>query len=187
MFLKHTPGVPWWPSNERIQHCHCHGLGHSCGMGSIPGPGTSAYWRCTPPKYIYLCVCTHTHVYTCMHTHTHTPMCVYTFCLTESATNSTNLVNPLFSHLADYYWFLLCFSQDCVDIQTNPQGLQQEQCFWRFGGRGARTLGLRPGIWARGSGKSPRPLRGGLFTRQVMAMPVVTFISSGFCDNQIKE
>ena len=23
------------------RHCHCSGLGHSCGEGLIPGPGTS--------------------------------------------------------------------------------------------------------------------------------------------------
>ena len=31
-------GVPWWLSRLRIWHCHC------CGLGSIPGPGTSACW-----------------------------------------------------------------------------------------------------------------------------------------------
>ena len=33
--------IPWWPSGLRIQHCHCYRLGHCCGAGLIPGPGTS--------------------------------------------------------------------------------------------------------------------------------------------------
>ena len=28
-------------SRLRIQHCHCCGSGYSCGVGLIPGPGTS--------------------------------------------------------------------------------------------------------------------------------------------------
>ena len=36
-----TSRVLLWHSRLRIWHCHCSGLGHHCGMGSIPGPGTS--------------------------------------------------------------------------------------------------------------------------------------------------
>ena len=35
-------GVPWWLSRIRAWHYHCCGLGQRCGMGSLPGPGTSA-------------------------------------------------------------------------------------------------------------------------------------------------
>ena len=38
---------------SRIRCCHCRGLGHGCGTGSIPGPGTSTLpqtWPPTPPK-----------------------------------------------------------------------------------------------------------------------------------------
>ena len=35
-------GDPLWLSGLRIQHCHCNGLGYCCGMGLIPGLGTSA-------------------------------------------------------------------------------------------------------------------------------------------------
>ena len=35
-------GVPWWCSRLRIQHCHCYGLDHCCGMDLIPGSGTSS-------------------------------------------------------------------------------------------------------------------------------------------------
>jgi len=34
-------GGPWWLSRLRIQHCHCHGSGYFCGLGSVPGPETS--------------------------------------------------------------------------------------------------------------------------------------------------
>ena len=37
--------VSWWLSGLSIQHYHCYGSGHCCGMGSIPGPGTSACHR----------------------------------------------------------------------------------------------------------------------------------------------
>ena len=30
-----------WHRSLRIQHCHCNGSGHCCGMGLIPGLGTS--------------------------------------------------------------------------------------------------------------------------------------------------
>ena len=41
-YLKVTSwGVSLWLNGLRIQHCHCCGSGYSCGMGSIPGPGTS--------------------------------------------------------------------------------------------------------------------------------------------------
>ena len=35
-------GVSWWSSGLRVGCCHCPGLGHCCGMGSISGPGMSA-------------------------------------------------------------------------------------------------------------------------------------------------
>ena len=34
-----------WHSGLRIQHCHCNSLGCCCGMGSVPGLGTSACLR----------------------------------------------------------------------------------------------------------------------------------------------
>lgn len=37
---KMLSGVPWWISGLRIQHCHF------CGLGSIHGPGTSAWCGC---------------------------------------------------------------------------------------------------------------------------------------------
>ena len=37
-------GVPWWVSRLRIQHCHC------CGMGSVPGLGTSVGHGCSKKK-----------------------------------------------------------------------------------------------------------------------------------------
>ena len=40
-------GVPRWHRKFRIQHCHCSGSGHCCGMGSVPGPGISACCRCS--------------------------------------------------------------------------------------------------------------------------------------------
>ena len=33
---RNPPGVPWWHSGLRSQHCHC------CASGISPGPGTSA-------------------------------------------------------------------------------------------------------------------------------------------------
>ena len=42
--LRHSPvgwgGVLFWHSGLRIWHCRCSGLGHRCGTGLIPGPGT---------------------------------------------------------------------------------------------------------------------------------------------------
>ena len=40
-----------WCCRLRIWHCHCSGLGHCCGMGLIPGWGTSAClrWVKNPP------------------------------------------------------------------------------------------------------------------------------------------
>ena len=32
-----------WCSRSRIRHCHCFGSGDCCGVGSIPGPGTSMF------------------------------------------------------------------------------------------------------------------------------------------------
>ena len=37
-------GVLWWLSRLGIQCCH------SCGTGSVPGPGTSACYRHSPQK-----------------------------------------------------------------------------------------------------------------------------------------
>ena len=37
-------GVPWWSSRLRIQRCHC------CGVGLIPGLGTSVSCRPGPQK-----------------------------------------------------------------------------------------------------------------------------------------
>ena len=77
-------GAPRWLSRLRIQHCHCSGSGHCCGVGSIPGLGT---FRCCGhdqkkekknPKtwlrhihggqisFMYICII-HTHTQT--HTH----------------------------------------------------------------------------------------------------------------------
>ena len=39
-----TPGIPWWLSGLRTQHCHC------CGMGSILCPGTSPCCECSQKK-----------------------------------------------------------------------------------------------------------------------------------------
>jgi len=38
-FKKDIGGVPWWPSRLKIWCYHC------CGVGLIPGPGTSACCR----------------------------------------------------------------------------------------------------------------------------------------------
>ena len=40
--IKHL-GIPWWLSGLRIGHCYCCGLGHSCGVSSIPSPETSEH------------------------------------------------------------------------------------------------------------------------------------------------
>ena len=37
-------------SRLRIWHYHCSALGHFCGVGSIPGPGTSACRGCSQKK-----------------------------------------------------------------------------------------------------------------------------------------
>ena len=34
-------GILWWHRVLMIWCCHCCGLGRSCGMGLIPGPGPS--------------------------------------------------------------------------------------------------------------------------------------------------
>ena len=44
------PGVPWWLSMLRIQHCHCCGSGSCSGSGSIPGQGTSTCCRCSQKR-----------------------------------------------------------------------------------------------------------------------------------------
>ena len=43
LILKETLGVPWQHSGLKICYCHCYGLGHSCGVGSIPDPGIHAW------------------------------------------------------------------------------------------------------------------------------------------------
>ena len=43
---KCSAGIPRRHSRLRTRHCHCSGLGHCCGMSSIPGPGTSACHGC---------------------------------------------------------------------------------------------------------------------------------------------
>ena len=50
-------GVFLWLSRLRIQHCRCRGSGGCCGVGSIPGPGTSTCsgrgqkkWPWAPPQ-----------------------------------------------------------------------------------------------------------------------------------------
>lgn len=53
---KHSYVFPGWPRRLRKQHCHCYGLGHCWGTGSIPGPGTSTlcgYSKKMPPKHCY--------------------------------------------------------------------------------------------------------------------------------------
>ena len=44
------PGIRLWPSELRIQHCHCSGLSHCQGASSIPGPGTSTCHGVRPKK-----------------------------------------------------------------------------------------------------------------------------------------
>ena len=40
-------GVPWWLRGLGIQHCPCCASSHCCGVGSIPGQGTSACQGCS--------------------------------------------------------------------------------------------------------------------------------------------
>ena len=47
-------GSSLWRSTLRIQRCHCSGLGHCCGAGSIPDSGTSACCMCGKKKKRYL-------------------------------------------------------------------------------------------------------------------------------------
>ena len=42
--------LPWWCSGLRIRHCHCCGLDCCCGMGLIPGSGTSVCYGCGQEK-----------------------------------------------------------------------------------------------------------------------------------------
>ena len=42
-------GVPLWCSGLRVWCCHCSSLGHCCGWGSIPGPGTFKCGAHSPP------------------------------------------------------------------------------------------------------------------------------------------
>ena len=46
-------GVPWWLSRLRIWCCHCCGLGHHSGTGSIPGPQTSACYGHGQKKFVF--------------------------------------------------------------------------------------------------------------------------------------
>ena len=45
-----VPRVSLWLSRLRIWHCHCYGSGYSCGMCSIPGPGTFGFHGCSQKK-----------------------------------------------------------------------------------------------------------------------------------------
>ena len=55
-FLKEciTAGVPWWHNRLRILYCHCSGVCHYCGMGSIPGLGTFTCCRLGWKKKAYI-------------------------------------------------------------------------------------------------------------------------------------
>ena len=50
IFQQRQKGVLMWHSELRILHCHCKGLGRCCGVGSIPGPGTSTCYRHSQKK-----------------------------------------------------------------------------------------------------------------------------------------
>ena len=60
VIVKHMPslklklGVLGWLSGLRIQHCPCSGLGHCCGVGSLPGLGTSTWHGCGEKNKIKL-------------------------------------------------------------------------------------------------------------------------------------
>ena len=45
-------GVPWWLNRLKIWHCHCHGLGCCCGIGSVPSSGTSKCQGCSQNKTV---------------------------------------------------------------------------------------------------------------------------------------
>ena len=62
----------------------------------------------------------------------HTPMCVCALCLTSSGTNSTNLVNHVSSHWADYYWLQLCFLKIYVDIMEKQTANQSSIVTWEI-------------------------------------------------------
>ena len=49
IFILHM-GVLLWYSRLKIQCCCFSGLGHSCGVSSIPVPGNSTYHRCGQKK-----------------------------------------------------------------------------------------------------------------------------------------
>ena len=40
-------GISWWLHGLRIWHCHYCSSGDCCGVGSMPGPRTSTYCRCS--------------------------------------------------------------------------------------------------------------------------------------------
>ena len=52
--LKKNTRVPMWLRGLSNQHCHCSGLGHCYGVGSIPGPGTSTGLRYSPKKRTHI-------------------------------------------------------------------------------------------------------------------------------------
>ena len=64
-----------WHSELRIQHCHCSSLSYCCGMGLIPGQGTSTccehgqkYWLYLSVvySYIYKFIYPYTDMFSCL-------------------------------------------------------------------------------------------------------------------------
>ena len=49
-FKKNIVGVPLWHRGLKLQCCHCSSLGCCCGVGLIPGPGTSICGGCGQKK-----------------------------------------------------------------------------------------------------------------------------------------
>ena len=49
-FKSNTKGAAFWHSGLTIQCCHCNSSGCCCGMGLIPGPGTSICCKCGQRK-----------------------------------------------------------------------------------------------------------------------------------------
>ena len=47
--IKTGCSIPQWPTELNMQHCHCSGSGHCCGVGLIPGLGTQPKKK--PPVY----------------------------------------------------------------------------------------------------------------------------------------
>ena len=46
-----STGVLWWSSRLRIWYCHSSGFGGCCGVGFIPGLGTSVCRGCSTPLH----------------------------------------------------------------------------------------------------------------------------------------